>query len=169
MAHGFVETKRSQCSTLTTMNPEASLVKQGAEAVSSLDVSLKIIPIAAVINFPPPPTQRVYTTPFLGLPHGCIAKQRFSKAYRHPVLDTKITARRVTQEARCLLKCLRAGLDAPTVYFVDVEGSTIYMENVLGKTVRDVLLEGIKTTEEDVGEFFMGLFRVMDGVICAQK
>lgn len=55
VAHGFVETKRSQCSTLTTMNPEASLVKQGAEAVSSLDVSLKIIPIAAVINFPPPP------------------------------------------------------------------------------------------------------------------
>ncbi|RUP45480.1 hypothetical protein BC936DRAFT_148116 [Jimgerdemannia flammicorona] len=107
----------------STMIEGATLIKQGAEA-------------------------RIYTAPFLTLPNGCIAKERFTKAYRHPVLDKKLTARRVVQEARCLHKCLRAGIDTPTVYFVDVEGSTIYMEYVLGKMVRNVLLEGIKSTED---------------------
>ncbi|CAG8753732.1 16866_t:CDS:2, partial [Acaulospora morrowiae] len=52
------------------MIENASLIKQGAEA-------------------------RVYTAPFLT--RKAIVKERFRKTYRHPALDKKLTARRVTQ------------------------------------------------------------------------
>ncbi|CAG8534745.1 4930_t:CDS:2 [Ambispora gerdemannii] len=96
------------------MIDNAVLIKQGAEA-------------------------RIYIAPFLT--RKAIVKERFSKSYRHPILDKKLTARRVTQEARCLHKCRRSGLDTPVVYFVDIENNTIYMEYVEGKTVRDILRE----------------------------
>lgn len=66
---------------------EAVLVKQGAEA-------------------------RVYRTMFLG--RSAIMKQRFSKKYRHPALDEKLTRRRTAQELRAILRCRRAGTQ-PTI------------------------------------------------------
>ncbi|KAI7899422.1 TP53 regulating kinase [Cokeromyces recurvatus] len=100
------------------MIPEnAVLIKQGAEA-------------------------RVFHLPsFLTLPEGCIAKERFKKSYRHPDLDQLLTSRRVVQEARCLYKCKKAGMDTPTVYYVDIPSATIYMENIVGVTVKQKLLE----------------------------
>ncbi|CAG8591317.1 1227_t:CDS:2 [Ambispora leptoticha] len=89
---------------------------------------------------------RIYIAPFLT--RKAIVKERFSKSYRHPILDKKLTARRVTQEARCLYKCRRSGLDTPVVYFVDTENSTIYMEYVEGKTVKDILQEQSDDDEE---------------------
>ncbi|KAI8917169.1 kinase-like domain-containing protein [Powellomyces hirtus] len=92
---------------------EAVLIKQGAEA-------------------------RVYKMPFApGRP--AIVKERFKKSYRHPILDEKLTTRRVIQEARCLHRMRRAGVDTPTVYLVDVKASTIYMEYVDGTSVRDFI------------------------------
>ncbi|KAI8328540.1 tp53rk protein-like protein [Choanephora cucurbitarum] len=100
---------------------DAVLIKQGAEA-------------------------RVFHLPtFLGQPNGCIAKERFKKTYRHPDLDQFLTSRRVTQEARCLAKCKQAGMDTPTVYFVDVPSATIYMEHIVGITVKQQLLEHQET------------------------
>lgn len=78
---------------------------------------------------------------FLTLPTGCIAKQRFKKTYRHPDLDQQLTAKRVNQEARNLQKCKKAGMDTPTVYFIDIPESTIYMENITGITVKQRLLD----------------------------
>ncbi|KAI8922790.1 kinase-like domain-containing protein [Entophlyctis helioformis] len=97
-----------------------TLIKQGAEA-------------------------RVFKTDFGGRP--AIVKQRFKKAYRHPVLDEKLTARRVVQEARCLHRLRRAGLDTPALYLLDTANSCIYMEFVEGETVRDVLRAGTTTQE----------------------
>ncbi|CAG8446334.1 7583_t:CDS:2 [Acaulospora morrowiae] len=91
------------------MIENASLIKQGAEAVSNVKEA--------------------------------IVKERFRKTYRHPALDKKLTARRVTQEARSLFKCHKSGVDTPILYFVDVERSTIYMEFVEGKVVKDLILE----------------------------
>ncbi|CAO3624560.1 unnamed protein product [Cunninghamella echinulata] len=86
--------------------------------------------------------KRVYHLPnYLTLPEGCIAKERFKKTYRHPDLDNQLTSRRVVQEARSLYRCLKAGLDTPTVYNVDLNKAIIYMENIVGSTVKQQLLE----------------------------
>ncbi|CAG8449733.1 11715_t:CDS:2 [Funneliformis mosseae] len=95
------------------MIENATLIKQGAEA-------------------------RIHTAPFLT--RTAIVKERFSKAYRHPILDKKLTTRRVNQEARCLFKCRKSGVDTPALYFVDTENSTIYMEFVRGTIVKDLLV-----------------------------
>ena len=39
---------------------------------------------------------RLFETTFLGKP--CLMKERFKKAYRHPLLDEKLTNKRLTQE-----------------------------------------------------------------------
>ncbi|XP_023147824.2 EKC/KEOPS complex subunit TP53RK [Amphiprion ocellaris] len=89
----------------------AELLKQGAEA-------------------------RVYRAEFLGKP--TIVKERFPKRYRHPTLDEKLTHRRTTQEVRSILRCRRAGIRAPVVYFVDYTSHCIFLEEIVGSsTVRD--------------------------------
>ncbi|CAO3661542.1 unnamed protein product [Umbelopsis vinacea] len=79
---------------------------------------------------------------FLTHPSGCIVKEQFSKTYRHPVLDKQLTAKRVAQEARCLFRCRKAGIDTPALYLVDPETATIYMERVVGRTLKDIIIEG---------------------------
>uniref|UniRef100_A0A1A7YFV3 non-specific serine/threonine protein kinase n=1 Tax=Iconisemion striatum TaxID=60296 RepID=A0A1A7YFV3_9TELE len=90
---------------------KADLVKQGAEG-------------------------RMYRAQFLGRP--TIVKERFHKRYRHPVLDEKLTHRRTVQEVRSILRCRRAGISAPVIYFVDYTSHCIFMEEIVGSlTVRD--------------------------------
>ncbi|KAI8086413.1 kinase-like domain-containing protein [Halteromyces radiatus] len=99
------------------MTTEPICIKQGAEA-------------------------RVYElSTFLTIKEGCIAKERFKKTYRHPDLDRQLTARRVTQEARCLYRCNKAGMDTPAVYLVDIQKATIYMEKIVGTTFKRLLLD----------------------------
>ncbi|XP_029948016.1 EKC/KEOPS complex subunit TP53RK [Salarias fasciatus] len=91
----------------------AELLKQGAEA-------------------------RLYRTRFLGRP--AIVKQRFPKRYRHPLLDEKLSQRRTAQEVRSILRCRRAGISAPVVYFVDHTSHCIFLEELVGSsTVRDYI------------------------------
>ncbi|CAO3703249.1 unnamed protein product [Rhizopus stolonifer] len=104
----------------------AVLIKQGAEA--------KVLRLST----------------FLSLPTGCIAKERFKKTYRHPDLNQQLTTKRVIQEARNLQKCRKAGMDTPTVYFVDTDNSTIYMENIVGITIKQRLLENQKNDYKDI-------------------
>ncbi|KAF7642564.1 hypothetical protein LDENG_00255670 [Lucifuga dentata] len=90
---------------------KAELLKQGAEA-------------------------RVYRAVFLG--KTTIVKERFPKRYRHPVLDEKLTHRRTVQEVRSILRCRKAGISAPVVYFVDYTSHCIFLEEIVGSvTVRD--------------------------------
>ncbi|RHZ87486.1 hypothetical protein Glove_34g124 [Diversispora epigaea] len=107
------------------MTENAILIKQGAEA-------------------------RVYTAPFLT--KKAIIKERFGKAYRHPILDKKLTARRITQEARSLFKCYKSGVDTPVLYFVDMENSKIYMEFIEGKVVKDLILENKEIKKDQLAE-----------------
>ena len=46
---------------------------------------------------------RLYTGTFLG--REVVVKERFSKKYRHPALDTQLTRDRHRAEARALVKC----------------------------------------------------------------
>ncbi|XP_073682366.1 EKC/KEOPS complex subunit TP53RK [Garra rufa] len=90
---------------------EAQMIKQGAEA-------------------------RVYRGTFLG--RSVIIKERFPKLYRHPEVDEKLTRRRTTQEVRSILRCRRAGINAPVVYFVDYTTHCIFLEDIIHSvSVRD--------------------------------
>jgi len=84
--------------------------------------------------------QRVYEGLFLGRP--AIIKQRFSKKYRHATLDSKLTQLRFKQEVRAILKARKLGILTPAVYFAEAESSTIYMERLDAKMVKDLLLPG---------------------------
>ena len=53
----------------------------------------------------------IYATSYLGKP--AVIKQRLSKSYRVKELDTKINKQRILQEARCIVKCRRAGVMTP--------------------------------------------------------
>ncbi|XP_001379393.2 EKC/KEOPS complex subunit TP53RK isoform X2 [Monodelphis domestica] len=98
------------------------LVKQGAEA-------------------------RVYRGRFLG--RAAVIKERFPKRYRHPVLDMRLSRRRTVQEARALMRCRRAGISAPVVFFVDYASNCLYLEDIEESlTVRDYI-QSIHITESD--------------------
>ncbi|KAJ1658129.1 serine/threonine-protein kinase bud32 [Dispira simplex] len=71
---------------------------------------------------------KIYALTFYG--KEAIAKERFPKTYRHPVLDKKLTARRVIQ----------AGIDTPALYYIDGSRNIIYMERIQGCTVKQYLL-----------------------------
>ncbi|XP_053549671.1 EKC/KEOPS complex subunit TP53RK [Bombina bombina] len=91
-----------------------TLIKQGAEA-------------------------RVYRGKFLG--KSVVVKERFKKCYRHPALDEKLTHRRTAQEVRSILRCKKAGISAPAVYFVDYISNCIYLEDIEQSiTVRDYII-----------------------------
>lgn len=77
---------------------------------------------------------RVRAMVYLGRP--AVVKERFRKRYRLPELDEKLTRQRVQQEARCLLRARKAGVDTPCVFFVDLPGAKIYMERVRGRPLR---------------------------------
>ncbi|KAF9085733.1 TP53 regulating kinase [Mortierella sp. GBA35] len=112
----------------------AQLIKQGAEA-------------------------KVYLAPFCE--RQAIIKERFTKAYRHPTLDKKLTSRRVVQEARCLSRCQKAMIDTPTVYMVDTENYLIYMEYIEGTSVRDYLVTPEGHTEEAQTKVAQGIGRAL--------
>lgn len=79
---------------------------------------------------------RVYRGTFLG--RSVIIKERFPKLYRHPEVDEKLTRRRTTQEVRSILRCRRAGINAPVVYFVDYTTHCIFLEDIIHSvSVRD--------------------------------
>ncbi|XP_077316731.1 EKC/KEOPS complex subunit TP53RK [Lithobates pipiens] len=83
---------------------------------------------------------RVYRGNFLG--KAAVVKERFPKTYRHPALDEKLTHRRTAQEGRAILRCRKAGIPTPAIYFVDHVSSCIYMEDVEGSLmVRDYIMK----------------------------
>ncbi|KAM9956520.1 hypothetical protein ACTFIR_003238 [Dictyostelium discoideum] len=80
---------------------------------------------------------KTYETDLYGLK--CIVKERFSKAYRHPILDQKISSKRILQEVRSLNKCKKKGIQVPSLYLVDIGNNRIYMEFIKGETVKHYL------------------------------
>lgn len=71
-----------------------------------------------------------------------IKKERFAKKYRHPELDAKLTARRLGQEARILLRMRKAGIRVPAVYHVDQKKNVIIQEFCNGQTLKQFLHNG---------------------------
>lgn len=66
-------------------------------------------------------------------------KERFSKKYRHPSLDVKLTRQRLVKEAKNINKCRQQGIETPAIYNVDKTNSIIYMEYIEGCSVKEYL------------------------------
>ena len=107
---------------------------------------------------------KVYESTFLTKPS--IVKQRLTKRYRVTELDQKINKQRLLQEARCMVRCRKAGIQAPrsdqtvllndinhilisthnmyetsmcSIFFVDIINCQLHMEKIAGTTVKDML------------------------------
>ncbi|GAB4817061.1 hypothetical protein N2152v2_004107 [Parachlorella kessleri] len=109
---------------------------------------------------------RVWEGVFLGRP--TMVKQRFSKKYRHPSLDAKLTAQRLKGEVRSMLRARKLGVPTPVVYHVDHATSCIYMERVQGHSVKTLLRSedgGLTPAEVDTLLVNMGkeIARMHDG------
>lgn len=68
-----------------------------------------------------------------------ILKERFSKKYRHPTLDVKLTKQRLVKEAKNVSKCRQIGIQVPTIYNVDKTNNQIYMEYIEGCSIKEYL------------------------------
>jgi TP53 regulating kinase-like protein len=78
----------------------------------------------------------------------CIAKERFSKAYRHPALDEKLTKQRCRAESRILTKCMEKGIPVPKVLRTDAP--VLYLEYIDAPTVREYLESDLLVALTDV-------------------
>lgn len=82
---------------------------------------------------------RVFESTFVG--RKCIIKERFSKKYRHPTLDAKLTIKRLNAEARCMTKARKLGVQTPVLFSVDPVVHTLTFEFIEGPMVKDIFLE----------------------------
>ncbi|KAF3597004.1 hypothetical protein DY000_02025991, partial [Brassica cretica] len=82
---------------------------------------------------------RVFESTFVG--RRSIVKERFSKKYRHPILDAKLTLKRLNAEARCMTKARKLGVCTPVLYAVDPLLHSLTLEYIEGVSVKDVFLE----------------------------
>lgn len=69
---------------------------------------------------------RIYETDFFG--RSALIKRRFSKKYRHANLDDILCKERTRAEVRALIRCSLAGIQTPSLYFVDISTSSIWLE-----------------------------------------
>ena len=90
---------------------------------------------------------RLYLGQFLG--RKVIVKERFSKKYRHPVLDEQLTKDRLRGEVRSLNRCKALGLRTPTIYLADIPSGQIVLEYCEGSvTARDYIKGLMEGTEK---------------------
>ena len=69
---------------------------------------------------------RLHIGDFLG--QKAIVKERFSKKYRHPQLDKRLTKERLKGEVRSLMRCKMVGIRTPMIYHVDMDNGILVME-----------------------------------------
>lgn len=82
---------------------------------------------------------RVFESTFVG--RRCVVKERFSKKYRHPTLDAKLTLKRLNAEARCMTKARKLGVPTPVLLSVDPVLHSLTFEYVEGPMVKETFLE----------------------------
>lgn len=70
-----------------------------------------------------------------------LVKRRVKKMYRIPELDQRLREYRTIHEAEIIHRAKKMGVPTPIIYMVDVPRTTIYMEYVRGKLIRNLLDE----------------------------
>ncbi len=79
-----------------------------------------------------------------------IRKYRLPKAYRVPQLDSEIKHTRTIREARLMYEAAKGGVPVPSIYFIDLDNSTIIMEFIEGVRLKDVVDSLDKRTRIDI-------------------
>ena len=115
------------------------IVKMSAESLSPATSSLESASVGGdrTVLIGHGAEGKVYRSSFLKRPS--IVKQRVKKNYRLEVLDNRINKTRLLQEAKCISKARRAGVNVPCIYYVDQSNYKLHMEQIIGKTLKEVL------------------------------
>lgn len=70
-----------------------------------------------------------------------VMKKRLPKGYRLPEMDEQIRSYRTVHEPQLMHEAKKAGVPTPTIFLVDVKNSTIIMEFIEGKQLKQLLNE----------------------------
>jgi len=81
-----------------------------------------------------------------------ILKIRKIKNYRNPVLDSKIRKQRTIKESQMISFVKSFGIPSPLVYFVNLENSSIIMQEIPGKPVHDLAESKIVELSKTIGK-----------------
>ena len=143
------------------INLSASPTKKEESTASKLNVS-----VGSGINVPK--LYHLAQIPAISLgTTSTICKERFPKKYRHPQLDISLTKSRTKAEARCLIKCQKAGVPCPNVLAIanwsngnaeqnekntNTASSCLFLEHVDGCTVRHYFEEKSNPFSETSGQ-----------------
>jgi TP53 regulating kinase-like protein len=79
---------------------------------------------------PPKNSKIVYLETYLE--EECLIKERFRKEYRHPVMDERLTKKRIQSEAKNLDRARKQGVNTPYVLKVSYQDKKIYMQYLKG-------------------------------------
>lgn len=85
-----------------------------------------------------------------------VTKDRFSKKYRHPELDSRLRKSRTRREAKILTKLAEAQFPAPALVSMDDKEMKVYMSHIPGKLVKDVV-DSLEEKGDSAG--YLALFR----------
>jgi TP53 regulating kinase-like protein len=81
-----------------------------------------------------------------------ILKIRKTKNYRNPSLDSKIRKQRTIKESQIISQVKSFGIHAPLVYFVNLENSSIIMQEIPGKPIHDLPEQKIIQLSKSIGK-----------------
>ena len=81
-----------------------------------------------------------------------ILKIRKVKKYRNSLLDSKIRKQRTIKESQMLSLVKSYGIPAPLVYFVNLEKTSIIMQEISGTPVHDLSESKIIELSKDIGK-----------------
>ena len=68
-----------------------------------------------------------------------VMKRRLPKTYRLPQLDSAIRTQRTLREPTLIHRAKEAGVPTPTIYLIDIAESSIIMEHIEGKQIKQTL------------------------------
>ncbi len=79
-----------------------------------------------------------------------LKKIRVKKDYRIPEIDEKLRKSRTAVEAKLLIDAKKAGVKTPIVFVIDLENTTIVMEEITGKTIKSYLESTENSTKKNL-------------------
>jgi len=79
-----------------------------------------------------------------------IMKKRLPKKYRPPILDEQIRTYRTIHEPQLMHEAKKAGVPTPTIFWVDIKNTTIIMDFIEGRQIKQLLSETSKDVRQDL-------------------
>jgi TP53 regulating kinase-like protein len=80
-----------------------------------------------------------------------ILKIRKVKNYRNPILDSNLRKQRTIKESQTISEVKSYGIPTPLVYFVNLEKSSIIMQQIPGKPIHDLSNSKIISLSKQMG------------------